>query len=111
MVELDLIKNKRDEQLVFHYMMLTRQMTRLSDCIIHIIRLNTQETGTHGSKNLDFRGYRAYLQTEISDVLVQAGKILEALDLPFQETLAMGITRDLEKQEEYLKQHPNDKWI
>jgi hypothetical protein len=109
--ELDLIKNKRDEQLVFHYIMLTRQITHLSDCLIHIIRLPTQDNGTHGSQNLDYKGYRAYIQTEIADVLMQSAKILETLDLPFQETLVMGITRDLEKQEEYKRKHPNDKWI
>ena len=109
--ELNLIKNKRDEQLVVHYIMLTRQLTHLSDCLLHIIRLPTQENGMHGSQNLDYKGYRAYIQTEIADILVQAGKLLETLDLPFQETLAMGLTRDLEKQEEYLRKHPNDKWI
>jgi len=106
-----IIKNERDEQLLIHYMMLTRQMTRLSDCFMHIIRLSTQESGRHGSKDLDYKGYKAYAQTELSDILCQVEKLCKILGLNFNETLMMGFKRDKEKEEEYLEKHPSDEWI
>jgi len=106
-----IIKTERDEQLVVHYMMLTRQMTRLSDCFMHIIRLPTQESGTHGRLNLDFIGYRAYAKTELADIICQIKKLCKILELNFNMTLIMGLKRDEEKKAEYLKKHPNDEWI
>lgn len=105
------IFNERDEQLVVHYIMLTRQLTRLADCIFHIIRLATQLDGRHGSADLDFRGYKAYAQTEIADVICQAKRLCDILELNFGETVKMGDIRDEEKKAEYLKNHPNDKWV
>ncbi len=111
--ELKIIKNRRDEKLVFAYIMLTRQATRLADCLTHIIRLPTSNDGkaVHESKILDFKGFRAYMQTELSDVLCQAKKMIEILGLDFDETLKMGLQRDIEKKTEYLKKHPNEEWI
>ena len=102
-----LIFTERDEKLVLHYMMLTRQITRLTDCFLHIFRLHTRgdETG-----NL-FKGYRAYVQTELGDAICCIKEICETLGLDFKETEIMGDTRYKEKQEEFLKRHPNDHWI
>lgn len=107
--DLDLIFTKRDERLMFHYMILTRQMTRLSDSLLHIIRLYTQKDHKH--KGIDYRGYRAYAQSELADIILQVKKLCDILGLDFIETYTMGLARDKEKSQEYLDQHPEDTWI
>lgn len=106
-----IIKTDRDEALLVHYVMLTRQITRLADCLFHIVRLATQESGKHGSANLDYLGYRAYAKTELADVLCQVRKLCDVLSLNFNEILNLGIERDKEKKETYLKDHPKDEWV
>jgi hypothetical protein len=108
-----MIKTEHDEYLFVNYVLLTRQLTRLADCIFHIARLETQPDKKHGSQNMDYKGYRAYAQTEISDVIWQCKKMLDALDLDFDETVAMGKEREREKKEMYLQDHPWDRknWI
>jgi hypothetical protein len=107
----DIILNKRDEAIMVHYMMLTRQITHLADCLFHIVRLETQPDGTHGSAKLNYRGYRAYSQSEISDAIVQMKKLCDILDLDFIDTYLMGMKRDDEKKKNYLETHPGDKWV
>lgn len=107
----EIILTKRDESLMVHYMMLTRQITKLSDCLFHIVRLTTQKDGTHGSARLDYIGYRAYAKSEIADMLVQARKLCDDLDIDFVDTYVMGMHRDKEKREEYEKTHPDDCWV
>jgi len=109
--DLKFVKCQRDENLLFHYMMLTRQMTKLADCFTHIIRTSTQIDRKHGFAHLDYRGWVVYSQSEISDLLVQIQKLCDVLEIDFNETYAMGIKRDAEKKEEYLEKHPNDEWI
>jgi hypothetical protein len=111
MEELQFVKCRRDENLLFHYMMMTRQMTRLADCFTHIIRTSTQIDGKHGSAQLDYRGWVVYSQSEISDLLVQTKKLCDILGVDFVETYCMGLERDAEKKALYLESHPNDKWI
>jgi hypothetical protein len=106
-----IILNRRDEDIMVHYLMLTRQITHLADCLFHIVRLSTQNDGTHGSKKLDYCGWRSYAQSEISDVLVQVKRICDILDLDFVDTYCMGIKRDREKQKTYEELHPGDKWV
>ena len=106
-----LVKNDRDEALLVHYVMLTRQMTKLADCFTHIMRLPTQADGRHGHASLDFRGYRAFAQSELSDVLCQVKKLCDILELDFFATLGMGLVRDAEKRSEYQESHPGDQWI
>ena len=106
-----IILTKRDESLMVHYMMLTRQLTHLADCLFHIVRLKTQKDGTHGSAHLDYRGYRVYAQSEIADMLVQTKRILDELDLDFIDTYSMGLKRDIEKRKDYLETHPGDDWV
>jgi len=107
----DIILNKRDEAIMVHYMMLTRQITHLADCLFHIVRLETQPDGTHGSAKLNYKGYRAYSQSEISDAIVQMKKLCDILDLDFIDTYLMGMKRDEEKKKMYLETHPGDKWV
>lgn len=106
-----IILTERDESLMVHYLMLTRQCTHLADCLFHIVRLATQKDGTHGSLHLDYRGWRAYTQSEIADMLVQAKRLCDELDLDFIDTYSMGLKRDIEKRKDYEKIHPNDKWV
>lgn len=101
------IFTERDESLALHYMMLTRQMTKLADCIQHIFRLHTRDD----SDGKLFEGYAAYAQSELADVFVQGKMLCEVLGLPFEETIQMGILRDKEKMEEYLKRYPNEHWV
>jgi hypothetical protein len=105
------ILNLRDECLMVHYLMLTRQVTHLADCLFHIVRLATQKDGTHGSKKLDYKGWKAYSQSELSDVLVQVWKLCRILDIDYEETFKMGMQRDAEKRILYEKTHPGDKWV
>jgi hypothetical protein len=109
--DLQFVKCQRDEHLLFHYMMLTRQMTKLADCFTHIIRVSSQISGKHGSAQLDYKGWVAYSQSEISDLLAQTKKLCDILGIDFVETYIMGMKRDAEKREEYLKTHPGDEWI
>jgi len=106
-----IILNRRDEAIVVHYLMLTRQITHLADCLFHIVRLETQADKTHGSAKLDYKGYRAYSQSELSDAIVQIKKLCDILDLDFIETYSMGMKRDAEKKKLYLEMHPGDKWV
>lgn len=106
---LNLIFTKRDEKLVMHYMLLTRQMTKLSDSLLHIVRLHTQSDKKH--KGIDYNGYKAYAQSEIADILMQCKKLCDILGVDFISTYMMGIKRDEEKRKEYLEIHPEDEWI
>lgn len=101
------IFTERDEALVLHYMMLTRQMTRLADCIQHILRLRTRDD----SDGKLFKGYAAYAQSELSDVFAQGKKICEILGLSFEETVQLGILRDEEKRVEFLNRYPTESWV
>jgi len=106
-----IILTERDESLMVHYMMLTRQITHLADCLFHIVRIATQKDATHGSLHLDYRGWRAYSQSELADVIMQIKKLCDILELDFIDTYLMGMKRDREKKEDYEKTHPNDKWV
>jgi len=101
------IFTERDEALALHYMLLTRQMTRLADCFQHIFRLSTRED----DDGKLFKGYRAYAQSELADVIYQAKKLCEILGIDFEETEKLGDLRDKEKKEEFLKKYPNEHWI
>lgn len=102
-----IIFTERDESLILHYMLLTRQMTRLADCFQHIFRLYTREDGDGRL----FKGYKAYAQSELADVIRETKKLCNILDMSFEETEKIGDTRDEEKQEEFLKKYPNEHWI
>ncbi len=107
--ELRIIKTLRDELLMLHYMLMTRQMTKLSDSLLHIVRLANQPDHMHKGK--DYAGYKAYAQSELADILVQVEKICDILGCDFDATLEMGRSRDLEKKAEYLSMHPHDHWL
>jgi hypothetical protein len=92
-----------------HYMLLTRQMTKLADSLFHIVRLANQPTKTHKGK--DFAAYKVYAQSELADVTMQVEKLCRILGVDFNETVEMGRRRDAEKKVEYLKDHPYDLWV
>lgn len=103
------IFTEEHEALMLHYNLLVRQLARLSDAILHIIRLHTRATPENyqGLRN----GYKAFAQTEIADIIHQSKKILEIFDLSFEETFQMGQARYEEKKREFIKRYPNDEWI
>src|SRR3990172_11983076 len=96
-----------DEQLAVCYMMATRQLTKLSDTFFHIFRLRTRKT-QNTDKHLS--GYRAYAQTEISDIITQLKNICSVLNISWEETVKMAEIRDKEKQTEFKRKYPNDPW-
>ena len=63
------------------------------------------------SIKLLFKGYRAYAQTELADVICQVKKICEDLELSYEETEKMSDERDKEKGMGFLKKYPNEPWI
>jgi hypothetical protein len=106
---LKVIFTEEHEALMLHYNLLVRQLARLSDPILHIIRLYTRANPDNyqGLRN----GYSAFAQTEIADIICQSKKILEILGLSFEETVQMGDERYEEKKAEFIKRYPNDEWI
>lgn len=100
---------ERDEKLILQYLLLTRQITSLADCVQHIIRLGNKPDDE--TRRLLYKGYIAHAQTELADVYAQFVKMCDLLDLPVQDTEEMGLVRQEEKREEYLKRNPNDVWI
>jgi len=98
------------EKLIMHYMMLTRQETKLSDSLLHLIRLHTR-VKTEKEMKVLFEGYKRYAQTELADSIFQIEKLCECLGLSFEETISMGKIRDKEKRQEFGKRYPNDSWI
>lgn len=103
------ITTELHEKLMLHYMLLTRQMAKLSDSLLHIIRLDSRATGE--KKKSLFNGYRAYAQTELADTICQVKKICEDLGLSYKETEKMGDERDKEKGVEFFRRYPNEPWI
>jgi NTP pyrophosphatase (non-canonical NTP hydrolase) len=98
------------EMVMLHYLMLTRQITSLADCLLHIIRLYTRAKD-RAEYQILFNGYRGYAQTELADVICQVKRICEILGLSFEETCKMGDRRYSEKMEEFKKRYPEDEWI
>lgn len=107
----NLIFTELHEGLMLHYMMLTRQITSLSDSLLHIIRLHTRTQNDQEKYKGLFRGYSAYAQTELADVVCQVKKICNLLQLSFEETAELGDAREDEKMKEFKKKYPTDKWI
>ena len=102
-----IIKTELHEKLVLYYMLLTRQMTKLSDCFFHIIRLDFKSEKER--KEL-FIGYRVYAQSELADAICLIKKICEILGISYIETERLGDKREKEKREEFLKRYPNEPW-
>jgi len=105
-----LIFTEIHEGLMLHYMMLTRQITGLCDCLLHIIRLHTRVKDQAEFTKL-FNGYRAYTQSELADVICQTKKLCQILKISFEETIVLGDERDKEKRAEFKKRYPDDSWI
>lgn len=103
-----MIKSDFHERLALYYMLLTRQMTKLSDCFFHMIRLDFKPEEER--KEL-FIGYRAYVQSELADVIRLVKNICFILGISYIETESMGNKRDKEKREEFIKKYPNEPWV
>jgi hypothetical protein len=98
------ITRAKDERLLLHYMLLVRQIAKLSDSLLHLIR----------SKRVDKareNGYKRYAQTELSDIIMQVKKICDILELSHCETIDMGVIRYQEKEEEFTKKFPGEVWL
>jgi len=101
--------SERDERLMLQYLLLTRQITSLADCVQHIIRLGNKPDNE--TNRLKYKGYVIFAQTELSDIYAQYVKLCNLLDIDVEETQEMGIQRQAEKMLEYLKKNPEDVWI
>ena len=104
-----IIKTELHESLIFHYMLLTRQLTKLSDCFHHIIRLDFRVSGYE--KEELFFGYKVYAQSELADAICQIKKICQALEISYTATEKIGDERDKEKEAEFAKRYPNEPWV
>jgi len=102
-----MIKTELHEKLALYYMLLTRQMTKLSDCFFHIIRLDFK---LDKEREELFVGYRAYAQSELADAICLIKKICGILGVSYIETENLGDKREKEKREEFLKRYPNEPW-
>jgi len=107
---MELIFTELHEALFLHYIMLTRQLAKLSDSLLHIVRLHNRAKDAQQKKAL-FEGYRRYAQTELADSNLQIKQLCRHLDLSFEETVKMGDERDKEKKAEFQKKYPNESWI
>jgi len=96
------------ERLALYYMLLTRQLTKLSDCFFHIIRLDFKPEEERGEL---FIGYRIYVQSELADVIRLVKSICLILGISYIETENLGDKREKEKKEEFLKRYPNEPWM
>ena len=103
------IFNERDEKLLLQYLLLTRQITALSDCVQHIIRLGNKPDNKINKDK--FIGWQLYAQTELSDIIMQVYKICHLLDISISDTIKLGKDRQVEKKTAYLRKYPNDVWI
>jgi len=101
------IVNRFHERIFLHYALLTRQMAKLSDSLLHIVRERVRS-------NDDPRrvgAYAAYAQTELADIAQEVREICSVLGLSFTETVEMGSRRKREKQEEFERKYPNEPFI
>ena len=96
------------ERLALYYMLLTRQLTKLSNCFFHIMRLDFKP---EKEREELFIGYRNYVQSELADAICLIKKICEILGISYIETENLGDKREKEKREEFLKRYPNEPWI
>ena len=102
-----IIKTDLHEKLALYYMLPTRQMTKLSDCFSHIMRIDFKP---EEERNELFIGYRAYTQSELADAIFFIKKICGSLGISYIETEDLGDKRNREKREEFLKRYPNEPW-
>jgi hypothetical protein len=109
MTKTKVITTQRHERIMLHYMLLTKQMTKLSDTLLHIVRLNKRATGE--KRKVLFNGFRAYAQTELADVIMQVRRLCDILGLSYEDTQRMSLTRDQEKKEGFRRKYPNEPWI
>lgn len=103
------ITTETHEKLMLHQLLLTRQLSKLTDSLLHIVRLDARATGE--KRKAMFNGYRAFAQTELADIIAQVKKICDVLDISYKETEIMGDLRDKEKAVEFLKKYPHEPWI
>ena len=89
-------------------MFLTRQMTKLSDCFSHVIRLDFKPEKERRELLI---GYRAYIQSELADAICFIKKICSILEISYAETENLGDKREKEKRKEFLKRYPDEPWI
>lgn len=94
-----ILKTEEDEMLVFKTLMLNRQTTSTITCILHIIRRHQKE------------GYKHYIATEFSDIIHQIKEISVILGIDYYGLEKLGDERSKEKEAEFKKRYPKEKWI
>ena len=95
--------NKNDIAALLFYLFI-RQMGGLADCFRHVQIENALDSG-------ELQGWKGHIQTELGDTLVLVEKTCVIFGLDLDETRQIGITRDIEKAEEYLIRHPDNYWV
>lgn len=103
-----MIRSDFHERLALYYMLLTRQLTKLSDCFFHIMRVDFKP---EKERNELYIGYRIYIQSELADIIRLVKNICSILRISYIETEEIGDKRDREKKEEFIRKYPNEPWV
>jgi hypothetical protein len=91
------------------YAMLSRELANLSKCLLHIIRLPARAEGEKYDSLLI--GYKAHAQTELGDIIHKIKRLCAVLGLSFEETVQLGNERGEEKEKQFSKRYPEEKFI
>jgi len=88
---------EQQRALVILHLLMTRQLSGLADCIRNIL-------------NGKWDGYTDFAMTELGDMAVLVDRMAKVLELEPEEVKQMGLDRDSEKKEDYLRRHPGATW-
>lgn len=97
----------RDDKLTLLFYLFIRQMGAIADCLRHI---QGDKQGAEYSVE-EVNGWIVYTQTELADTSMIIRRMCNTLGIDYDATVVMGVTRDAEKREGYLKRHPEARWI
>lgn len=97
----------RDDKLTLLYYLFIRQMGAIADCLRHI---QGDKQGAMYSDE-EINGWIAHTQTELADTSVLVRRMCNVLGVDYDSTVIMGIARDVEKRDEYLRRHPGAHWV
>lgn len=97
----------RDDRLTLLFYLLNRQTGAIADCLRHI-QGNKQGAGY---TDKEAKGWIAHIQTELADTSMIVRRMCNILEIDYDSTVVMGVTRDAEKKTEYLQRHPGAYWV
>jgi thymidylate synthase len=105
----EVIRTSEHEKLALHYILLTRQMSSLSDCLLHLIRLDRRASGSTLVRRR--KGYVDHASTELADIIMQVKRLCVILGLEYWNVDALAERRDSEKSRDFRRRYPSEPWI